>query len=335
MRRANFTALKVILCLLLCGLTACERRPLLDQDFRTMVKIKVNLEGISNVTCDIYNDKIPVPTIEPEVMHVLFYNKDGIATESYISSRETSENGELVIYGEMQVTPGSYQLLAYNFGTQNTLVSGLDSYQGAVASASPASKAITSRYKSIAGDNEKIVNEPDHLLVARNDKEVIPPHVELYTIEMEAKTIVESYYLQIKIDGLEYVSTAQAWLSGLVESNDIAQNIRSGLPGVTEYIPLQKSDDKGEPVICAVFNTFGRIEGSTNELSITIDLKTTEGKTIRKTFDITELFHSDACIKHHWLLLEESIKIDPPQFAGGGFDPSVDDWNEEHHDIII
>lgn len=315
-------------------LTSCERRPLIDPDYRTMVRIKVDCEGISNVTCDIYNDKIPVPVINPEVIHVLFYNEQGLVTESFISENEMDENGKKVIYGELPISPGNYKMLAYNFGTEN-IISGLESFEGALASTAPASKSIISRFKASTGKDEAIVYEPDHLLVARRNAEVIPPHIGLYTIEAEAKTVVQSYYLQIKVEGLEYVSGAQAWLSGLVESNNIAQDKRSGLPGVTEYIPLIKSDDKGEPVICAVFNTFGRIEGSTNELKVTFDLQTSDGKAVRKTFDISDLFLSEACEKHHWLLLEETIKIDPPQTAGGGFDPSVDEWEDEQHDIII
>ena len=318
-----------------CLFSGCERRPLEDQDFRTRVQVRVNLDGIQNVTCDIYNDKIPVPTIDPEVMHVLFYDGNGIATESYISSREEDSEGKTVISGEVSVTPGTYRVLAYNFGTETTLISGLGSYEGALASAAAVSETIASRYKASTGEEGVVVYEPDHLVVAREPDEVIPPHTGLYTIEAECRTVVESYYLQVKVDGLEYVSGAQAWLSGLVESCAIASGGRSGLPGVTEYIPLLKSDDKGEPVICAVFNTLGRIDGSTNELNVTFDLKTTDGKSVRKTFDISDLFLTENCVKHHWLLLDEVIKIDPPKNAGGGFDPSVDDWDDEHHDILI
>ena len=53
-----------------------------------------------------------------------------------------------------------------------------------------------------------------------------------------------------------------------------------------------------------------------------------------RTFDISGLFETENAIRHHWLLLDETIKIDPPP-TGGGFDPKVDDWDEEHHDVII
>ena len=35
------------------------------------------------------------------------------------------------------------------------------------------------------------------------------------------------------------------------------------------------------------------------------------------------------------LLLEETIKIDPPASSGGAFDPIVDGWDEEQREIEI
>lgn len=87
-------------------------------------------------------------------------------------------------------------------------------------------------------------------------------------------------------------------------------------------------------MICTVFDTFGRIDRSTNNLEVTFNIQTMDGKTVVRTFDISGLFETENAIRHHWLLLDETIKIDPPQ-TGGGFDPKVDDWDEEHHDVII
>ena len=56
-------------------LLSCERRPLIEPDFKTRVEVKVNIETIANVTSDVYNEKIPLPKIEPEVMRVMFYDR--------------------------------------------------------------------------------------------------------------------------------------------------------------------------------------------------------------------------------------------------------------------
>jgi hypothetical protein len=121
----------------------------------------------------------------------------------------------------------------------------------------------------------------------------------------------------------------------MVNGNMISSNTKSVEPQATIWFDMEKSDDKGEPVICTIFNTFGRIEDSENELEVTFDLKTHDGRTIQKSFDLSELFLSPDCVNHHWLLLEETITIEPPQVEGGGFAPEVNDWEEEHRDLYI
>ncbi len=332
-------ALGVAACMFLGCFAGCERRPLEDQDFRTRVQVRVNLDGIQNVTCDIYNDKIPVPTIDPEVMHVLFFDENGgaVVTESYISSRETDEDGKTVFKGEVSVAPGSYRMLAYNFGTETTQIRDPYGWETSQAYATAVPESVASKFATKVPSGEPVVYEPDHLVVAREPDEYIPPHTGVHIIESECRSVVESYYLQIKVDGLQYVSSATAVLSGMSSGNYISLGQRIDDPQSAVCFSLLKSEDKGEPVICAIFNTFGRPEGAENGLEVTFDLRTTDGRTVQKTFDISNLFLSENCVKHHWLLLDEVIKIDPPENpgTGGGFDPSVDDWDDEHHDIDI
>lgn len=90
--------------------------------------------------------------------------------------------------------------------------------------------------------------------------------------------MVESWYLQIKVDSLQYVSGAQALLRGMVGSNFIATDTRVNVPETSLWFKMVKSDDNSTPVICAVFNTFGHIEGSVNDLEVTFDLTRTDGK---------------------------------------------------------
>ena len=60
-----FSAILLMLC-------SCQRRPLLEIEHNTRVKVRVNLEAIANVTCDVYNEKVQVPAIEPVAMLALF-----------------------------------------------------------------------------------------------------------------------------------------------------------------------------------------------------------------------------------------------------------------------
>ena len=315
----------------------CIRRPLEDISEYTRVKVKVNVKNIHNVTCDIYNEKIPHPEINPEAMHVIFFKQDEdvVAAETFITNVETEDDGSTSLTGDIAIYPGTYRMLIYDYGTEETIVKDYYHYDLAYAYTEAAPYTVKSKFSTKTGETADIVNEPDHLVVASNAAETIPYHDGLYTISTEAHSVVESWYLQIKVDGLEYVGSAQAVLSGMVRENLIATDTRVSDPEATVWFRLQKSDDDGVPVICTVFNTFGRIPESANDLSVTFNIQTTDGRTVKCEYDISDLFLTEDAVQRHWLLLEDTITIDPPAQTGGGFDPAVDDWEEEHHDIEL
>lgn len=327
----------VLLPLLMIIVAGCRRRPLEDPDYLTSVRVKVDVSGISNVTCDIYNDKIPVQKIEPSAMHVLFFEKERnvVASENYITDVSVAEDGSRVVSGEVQLAPGAYRMLIYDFGTDETLVRNFYSWDEAEAYTEPVPTVISNRFSTKGEAGPDILSEPEHLVVARDVDREIPYHEGVYTVYTEARSVVESWYLQIKVDGIEYVSSAQAVISGMVSANLIATDTRVTDPESALWFRLVKSDDKGVPVICAVFNTFGRIEESRNNLEVTFDIAVKDGGNVRKTFDISDLFLTENAVRHHWLLLDETIKVEPPKNAGGAFDPKVDDWDDEHQDIEI
>lgn len=329
-----------LFCLLSMTLLAgCRLRPLVDPEYNTYVRIKVNTDNIRNVTTGIYNEDVPVPEISPEVMHVLFYEPDGnsLVAESFVSESSTDGDGYTWISGYMSLVPGDYRMLAYNFGTEGTTVDGHGNYETVTAGSATVSEQILSRYKSKA-PGEIVVYEPDHLTVANLELENVPFHDGMHVIEAEATTVVETWYLQIKVEGLEYVSGAQAFLSGMHSGNVISRGDRVEEPQNTVYFSLQAGDDGGVPVICGIFNTFGRVPGAQNGLRLTFDIRTKDGRTVNAEYDISDLFLSPDAVDHNWLLMDQTLTIDPPEYepgGGGGFQPEVGDWEDEHHDILI
>ncbi|WP_292269897.1 DUF5119 domain-containing protein [Butyricimonas sp.] len=336
MKRIN-TRVTVFLAAVLLLAGGCHRRPLEDASNSTALRVAVNIKAIMNVTCDIYNEKIPVPAIEPEMMRVLFYDpvSKAIAAETYISDITYAEDGTRCLEGDISVRPGTYEMLIYNFDTESTMIRNDGRFATIEAYTDRVAASIQSNFGGRADEESYMVYEPDHLVVARSERETIPFHEGLHVVKTDAESIVETYYLQIKVDGLQYVSSARAVLTGMVPSNRFGLNECATSPPATLYFTLRKSDDKGVDVLATVFNTFGRIDKRTNNLSVTFDIRTTDGRVVKRDFDITPLFSSEDCVKRHWLLLEETIKIDPPASAGGGFDPTVDDWEDEHHDIEL
>ncbi len=321
-------------------LSSCNFRPLIDPAFAVRVRIEVDTTNMKNINTGIYNPEVPVPEIEQEVMHVMFYDsKEGdLVTEAYISERETAPNGNPVICGNVMISHGTYHMLGYNFGTLSTVISDYDSWPRITAKTSPVSESIVYEYRSKVDNEEIITYEPDHLITTSHAKEYIPYHEDVWTIDAVARPILDTYYLQIKVQGLEYVSSAQAFLSSMAGGNRLAGNERITDPLNTIYFSLMKSTDKGEPVICAIFNTFGHIDGETNNLAVTFDVRTKDGKSQQHSFDITDVFKTPNAIDHNWLLIDDVITIEPPEETtpgGGGMDPSVEDWENENHEIFL
>ncbi len=338
----------VVLCLVLSA--ACERRPLEELGLSTSIQVKVTTKAIPNVTMGIYNDKIPVPAIHPEVMHVVFYDQfsGGAVTEIYITDRSVAEDGSLIFQDEILINPGTYRMIIHNFGTETTIISNYDSWPMAKAHSTPVSGSALNAYTNTMVKSgvellaTEVVYEPDHLVVHVNENEVIPLHSGDHVIDAEVQTIVDTYYLQIKIDGIEHISSATAYLSGMAGGNRLSTLTPIHNPQSTICFDLQKSDDNGVPVLCNIFNTFGRIPDSTNHLELVFDILTADGRNLRKTIDISDIFKTPEAIGKHWLLVEEPLKIDPPENPGpgsgdgsGGMDPSVKDWEDENHDVII
>ncbi len=325
-------------------LPSCQWRPLIDVGPKEVtVRVTVNTHAIPNITTGIYNDRLPLPEVRPEVMHVLFFEgeSDRLVTEAYISQQETDEQGNPVFKGTVMLDPDHYKLMIYNFGTETTHIDDYNAWSDATAYTLPASDRIAGAYYSATSrveEKEPVVYDPDHLFLHVDANEVIPVHETTHVIHAEATTVIDTYYLQVKVNGLEHVSSANAFLSGMASGNVLSERRRITDPTQTVYFPLLKSDDKGVPVLCNVFNTFGHVPGGTNHLEITFDFVTVDGRAVRNTFDITDLFYTPEAIEKHWLLLEEVITVEPPkqpEGGGGGMAPSVSEWDDENHEIEL
>ena len=335
--------LNCLLCVLPLLLTcSCQFRELEEMKYQTDIQVDVDINAVLNVTCDIYNELIPPPAIESEVFRVLFFDtkEDKLVGDSFIyDSFVDPVTGNKGIRGNVSIMPGDYRIMIYTFGTESTLIENYDSWEKSRAYTSALSENELRALSLKSSGDEPIHYQPNHLLVASNDLESIPYHSGVYTISSSARSVVESYYLQVKVQGLEYVSSAKAVLSSMAPSVKMSTRTPNYEPPVSIYIDLLKSKDGEDDVVCNVFNTFGRIPGSENELRVTFDIKTVDGRNVTKEFEISDLFETDLCKEHHWLLIDEVIDVpkppDTPSGGGGGFEPTVDDWEREEHEIEI
>ena len=335
-----------IIVALICALvlvTGCYRRPLLEPDHRAVLKVRVKYNNIPNVTTGIYNDKIPVPEFHTDVLRVLFYNGAGsrILSEGFITERTVDAEGNDIVTGDVMLAPGNYRVLAYNFDTPSTLIRSEQKWEGITAFTD---EIPESKYRSLQGralENEHIYYEPDHLFVARDADLYVEAHSDVKVIELDANTIIDTYYVQIRVKNLEYAASATAVLTGLSATNTIGDNTRHQEESSALYIEMHKStderiEDENKDVLCGVFNTFGRIEGVPSDLHITFQALTREGEYAEKTINMTPIFLSEDARERRWLLIEDvwelPVPINPPG-GGGGFSPEVDDWDNE--EVVI
>ena len=303
---------------------------------------------MKNVTTGFYDPTLEKPDYAtPEMLRVVLYDPvDGhVAAERYLRNRKSDERG-VYFDGYVVAAPGRYRLLTYNFGTESTLIRDGHLYDGIQAYTNEISGTLRNSLSSRAnGDNERIVYVPDHLFTDRNEELSTSYGSDIDTLRnaggdhFTAGSIVLSYYLQIRVKGIDWISSAVGLLTGMAGSatpND--GQIRTEDP-VTVYFEMQRGPSSAnEGVIYTTFHTFGKLPDASNELAITFDVRTTDGRALTTTLDITDKFSEPDAVEHQWLLLDQVLNIpepEDPEGEGDGFTPGVDEWEDIETDIII
>ena len=350
--------------LVMVSFSACHRRPLEEPSGAVRIAIKVDVKTVTNVNANIRSSVVlygsntslweeKMSQLDPELMRVLVYDPetDKLLTQSFISSTEIDAEGNKVFMGSLGISHGNYNFLVYNFDTPTTQVNQENSEQSIIAFTDEVSPAMKARYLGTKADDDEDINihyEPEHLLVA-NEKDVrISPHDTLVVVRTEASTVVDTYYLQVRVKGMQFASSASAVISGLSPSNHIGYNIRTVDPSAAVVFDMQKGQDlsldgDNKDVLCAVFNTFGKIDQVSSDLYVTFNVFDTAGNLRQYTANLDDVFKTEEAILYHWLIVDESCLVidipdpgvNPPTPGNGGFQPQVDDWEEEEGTMVL
>ena len=337
----------ILAALLLLTVTACQRRPL----EMSSVSINLNLSIKLNVQVNGHYQQLP----EPEMMRVMFFNPetDNLITESYLPAKG----------GRITLPPGKYKYIGYNFDTESTLLrndrnfNSIEAYTNEVPKSLKASMINAILYGKKANtkadeDNEEwgaaveqmqenpVVYEPDHLFVSRKDVEILNVSGD-QTIEADAETIIETWKITLQIKNAKYIASASALITGQIGSNFIGLPKEEGKTDtdVTLLFDMKAGTDSDEnDFLEGQFNTFGKNPAVESRLWLTIIIKTTGGETLEWHQDITEEYTTDMAHEEQIIQLEDEIEVPEPENpgeGGGGFQPGVDDWNEENVPIDI
>ena len=348
---------------------SCQLRPLEDPSEVVQIKVDVNVRAVTNVNANIRNTvhiygsteslwAEKLDQLHPQLMRVLIYDPDTdkLIAQSFISASEDGESGDRVFSGNLGISYGNYNFLVYNFDTPTTQVTAENTESGILAYTSEISPTTRRTLLGTKADESEeyfgmpIRYEPEHLMVGNERNVRISPHDTLVVIHTEATTVVDSYYLQVRVRGLEFASSATAVISGLSPSNYIGLNKRTFDEPSAVAFELKKGSDAeldgdNRDVLCAVFNTFGKIDGISSELVVTFNVYDTAGNLLQYKANLDQIFDSDLAREKHWLIIDDSVLMidipDPkggqgdPQVTGGGFQPQVDDWQEESGEILL
>ncbi len=322
----------------------CHRRPLHDMDEKLAIRVTIDLDTVSNVMTNIYNENVTKPNTNTDMLRVFLYdhNSNTSLAQTFLSDKSYDEAGHQVLSGYMNVSYGTFDFLIYNFDTPNTLIKNENSERNIEAYTSEMTRTP---------DNLMVSYQPDHLMVAREQNFHVAPHTETPTLETTAHTCLNTYYIQIHVEGMRFLTGCSATISGLYSGNMFGRDSgRDGIlgervenPSTCVYFTMEKSTDpniagENKDVLCALFNTFGKIEDVTSNLYVTFNAVDTEGNQLQKVVNLDVVFRSADAIDRHWLLLDEVWSIPDPiphSVGGGGFQPLVDDWDEQHGEIAL
>lgn len=340
-----------ILFLLMLFVASCEHRPLVESEFIPNTRyVRIYLdENIRNVAYGFYDETKEKPVYKtPQVMRLTLSDieTERVKTEAYLTDAGKDERGNY-LEGKITAPPGVYHLVGYNFDTESVHVGYEYDYERMYAYTNEVSEEVRNRLNSVrnvTAGNWKGVYEPDHFFIATH--ETIEVHEETDTLKTEkgdhltATTGVKTYYLQIQVEGVSYISSASAFLSGMAGNMTIHNRQLDKNDPVAVFFELNNGKDKGrqdKSVAYATFNTFGKLDTEENLLKITFEFLTRDGRIVTKTIPLTELFSTEMVRVNQWIIIDETIVIDPMEEdnSAEGITPNVGEWENTEGEIFI
>lgn len=328
-------------------LFSCEHRPLEDISNTHYIRVYID-ELIRNVTFGFYNEDRLKPEYERlKVLRAVLCDETSgaVVAEHFLQRSGMDENG-FYLDGYMIAPPGNYKLMVYNMGTSAVIIGNDMFWGGMYAYTNTVAEYLYSGYthlreRRIGGD---VKYEPEHLFVVSQEQIVLGYQNKIDTIRttdgqwLQAKSIIDTYYIQVRVKGIRHVMAAVSSLNGFSGSKLLC-NGQISQKSITFYFNMHSAEVEPEnntAVIYATFNTFGKLPNEKTMYSVTFEFITSDGRSQTETMDITPMFGTEQVIKNKWILIDKEIEIKPPpQVDGGGFTPSVNEWGNQETEIII
>lgn len=342
----KWTCMAGVVLTVLMILSGCKRIPLYERTttVRLNLKLELKLDLELDLSVDTELDQEYAAKLNgkmPEYVEALFYDPE---THDLLSSHILPAEGGLI-----EVPTGNYNLVVYSFGTESTQVGNLHHRLVAEAFTTDITKQMASKIfgMTVSGgtssktdvrgyEDDPIIHEPDHLYVANENNVTIPAFTgkeETVTIYAGASTILDVYSLEVLgLKGTENIEKVDAFITGQIRSNYFGQPLRND-EAATLYTTMKP--DVANSRLYTVFGTFGKLPYATNNVYLDITVTDSGGGQYRYIYDVTDQF-DDPDNTHHKLVIDGSdIDIPDAAHGGGGFAPSVDEWENEIIDVPL
>lgn len=338
-----------IVCLCIAVQSSCEHRILTDPTNVHYVRVYLD-EEIKNVNCGLYNESYVHPEFfrPTNIRAALADARTGeVMYEGLLRTPGSDANGNY-LDGYISAPAGDYSLIMYQLGSPISLIKHPDSYFDMAVYTRPVSDRTMTYLPQISNtiDKENIKEEPEHILASRCEDIHIQHSPIVDTLKTKkgeyftANTVAKSYYLQLKIIGVEWVKAAGAVLSGMSGSSILCKE-----EGIVEDDPIhlffsmtytdkrkRSGEEASTATLYTTFTTFGKIPDVPSELTLNFEFTKTDGSTQTATFDITDTFKTPLAIEKQWILLEEVVTITRPENTGG-MNPGIEGWKDENADL--
>ena len=339
----------MLVALIAASLSSCVHRELVDSSNMHYIRVYLD-EQIKNVTYGFYNETYEAPTYTRPInmRAVLASPKTGeVVSETVLRHHDSDSRGHY-IDGYIGGYGGEYNLYVYHLGSPITHIRNADNCYEIQAFTDKLSERYFSYIPSLKDslDVDRILEEPEHFLAMSYKGVKVPLSTSLDTLTtssgdyFSAQSIVKSYYLQLYIQGVEWVRAAGAVISGVSGSFSIGDTYSVVESDSAHVFFTMNYDNKvkriGKDVYSAViystFQTFGRLSEANSKNYLNLEFFKIDGTTQVETIDITEVFNTTIAIENQWILLENEIIITRPEGAEE-MGPGVEGWDDIEADI--
>lgn len=347
MRSAKLTLLGLLFGIIMMS---CEHRELVDPIENHYLRIYID-ENIRNVTYGFYDETRDRPEhVRPLMLRVAFADPvtGEVIADAYLREQGEDERG-YYIHGNVFVPDGEYNMMVYNFGTNNAQVRDEYNYYDIEAY----TNFMSSRYYNFIPQmrtqlgKETPVHEPEHFYLSTEEAiKVKRKFNQVDTLRtangdyFTATSIVKSYYLQVRVKGIRWASSAASLLTGMAGSvrlhdGNLNEDDPVNLYFMMTHTGLKQRSAGDDVILYTTFNTFGKLPDTPSLYTLSMEFTKSDGSSQVEMVDITELFNSPIVKEKQWILLENEIVITPPEGPGGGMTPGVDEWNEINEEIHL